>query len=142
MYIMHVVFSVPPHHNTRGCLPCGGRQLFIQHNQTVCAEGGKSYRTFNLSFKRVWKDSVVAYIHFSSLRVELATEIMCRGFPDSCSQAGRFHPTQSEGGKSYRTLNTRFKENGKALRHEVAPKKAIEKCESTRQATISGCFSV
>ena len=24
---------------------------------------------------------------------------------------------------------------------EVAPKKAVEKCESTRQATVSGCFS-
>ena len=72
MYIMYVVF------------PVAEDRLFIQHNQTMCAEGGKSYRT--LSFKRVWKDSVVAYIHFS--RVELATEIMCRGFPDSCSQAG------------------------------------------------------
>ena len=37
---------------------------------------------------------VVAYIHSS--RVELAIEIMCKGFPDSCSRAGQFHPTQSD----------------------------------------------
>ena len=41
--------------------------------------------------------------------VELATQIMCRGFPDSCSRAGRFHPTQSdwcvEGGKRGKLQN-------------------------------------
>ena len=85
MYIMHVVFSVPSHHHTITLVVFPVVEDSCSSNTIRLCVRREGKVTEHVSFKRVWKDSVVAYIHFSSLRVELATEIMCRRFPDSCS---------------------------------------------------------